>query len=390
MIFQRSLASSIKKTLGGEPRIVVVYGPRQAGKTTIIKALIKELPQFKTVFLNGDDVRVQNGLSEPDLDKIRAFTGNFDLLVIDEAQRIANIGLSIKLLYDAQPRPVLLSGSSSLDLSDRLSEPLTGRASIFTLYPLALEEIPVLPPQSFVSRLEEFLLYGSYPKVHTLEGDEAKQNYLFDVINTYLYKDVLTVSTIRKPKKILDLLSLLALQIGGEVAVAELAQNLALSRPIVEKYLDILEKMFVVVNLRGFSRNLRKEVSKTSKYYFVDLGIRNALINNFNPLKIRSDAGVLFENYCIIEKIKHYYNRRLTPNLYFWRTHDQKELDLIEEKDGRLWAYEFKWSNVRSVAARVAREFSTIYPQSSINTINPENIYNLFTSLVTHPGPVVQ
>lgn len=378
MLFQRSLALKIKESLEGEPRVVVLYGPRQAGKTTLINTLLQEETQFKTVFLNGDDLRVQAGLSEPNLDKIRAFVGESELLVIDEAQRIANIGLSIKLLYDAKPSRILLSGSSSLDLSDRLSEPLTGRASVFTLYPLALGEIPFIPPQSFMTKYEEFLLYGSYPKVHTLEGAEKKQDYLIDVINTYLYIDLLAVGAIRKPKKMLDLLTILALQIGNEVAIAELAQNLALSRPIVEKYLDVLEKMFVVINLRGFSRNLRKEVSKMSKYYFVDLGIRNALINNFNRLQIRNDAGVMFENYCIIEKIKHYYNQRLIPNLYFWRTHDQKELDLIEEKSGRLWAYEFKLSDKKLVSPKTAHEFSVNYPQSTITTVNPGKIKELF------------
>lgn len=369
MIIKRILVNEILKQLQKEPKIIVIYGPRQSGKTTLIKQLLAQTGQTCPI-LNGDDFRTQN-LLVPNLAVLKKTVGNNKLVVIDEAQRITNIGLILKLLYDALNITIIASGSASFDLANKINEPLTGRAAMFTLYPLSVSEIPVeLPDISTKPRLEEFLLFGMYPKIITLITEEDKSNYLNDYISNYLYKDILSFENIRKPKKVIDLLSLLALQIGNEVSIQELAQNLSVSKIIVEKYLDLLEKMFIIINIRGFSRNLRKEISKTSKYYFVDLGLRNALIRNFNPLLLRSDKGAMFENFCIIERIKSFANKRGAANYYFWRTYDQKEIDLIEEREGQLFGFEFKYSKDKT---KIPQEFLQTYPNSQVTIINQDN-----------------
>lgn len=376
MIIERSLFNPIIKQIKKEPKIIIIYGPRQSGKTTLIKQLLAKL-NITTPIFNGDDIRTQEAFGMPNLRLLKKAVGDEKILVIDEAQRIENIGLSLKLLYDDLNITMIASGSSSFDLANKVNEPLTGRAATFTLYPLAILEIPVkLPDISVKPRLEEFLRFGMYPKVETLISEEDKQNYLNDLISNYLYQDILSFETVRKPKKVIDLLSLLALQIGSEVSILELAQNLSLSKSIVEKYLDILEKMFIIINLRGFSRNLRKEISKTSKYYFVDLGLRNALIRNFNPLILRSDKGALFENFCIIERIKYFANKRQKANFYFWRTYDQKEIDLIEEKDGKLFGFEFKYGKEKG---KIPKTFLETYPNSQIEIITQDNYLSFVT-----------
>lgn len=370
MIINRNLFSLIQKQLNAEPKVIILYGPRQAGKTTLIRLLLSQ-SQTPHLYFSGDDLRTQELFSRADLERLKAVIGANRLLVIDEAQYIENIGRTLKLIFDDNPIHIIASGSSSFDLANKISEPLTGRVVTFTLFPLSYDELP-LPPlyASNAERLEEFLRFGMYPKVVTLETHREKEDYLYELINGYLYRDVLTFESIHKPKKVIDLLTLLALQIGSEVSIAELATRLALSKPVVEKYLDILEKMFVLVNLRGFSRNLRKEISKTSKYYFVDLGVRNALIRNFNPLHLRADVGALFENYAILERIKCFSHQRRFANFYFWRTYDRKEIDLIEEQQGMLTAYEFKWGEGGKLP-KAAREFTAVYPNSQFQQVTP-------------------
>ena len=376
----RKIGEKIKEAINGERRVIIIYGPRQAGKTTLIKHLLSEIfgsaadgkEDFE--YFTGDDLYAQNIFSRHELESLKkAIKSN--ILVIDEAQKIENIGLSLKLIFDNLPVKIITSGSASFDLSNKLSEPLTGRTKTFWLYPLAYSEIEDrYSKMDAKSALEEMLRYGMYPKVHELSGNQDKENYLYEYLNNYLYKDILSFAGVRKPKKIVDLLTLLALQIGKEVKISELAQNLSLSRKAVENYLDVLEKMFVVMNLRGFSRNLRKEISKTSKYYFFDVGLRNALIRNFNPLNLRSDAGELFENWFIMEKIKAASIFDQPANFYFWRTYDQQEIDLIEESAGKLYGYEVKWNSKAKI--RKPAEWLRAYENSQFEAVNNENYQN--------------
>jgi predicted AAA+ superfamily ATPase len=373
MEIKRTLFNVIQKELDSEPKAIILYGPRQAGKTTLIEQLLAKTT-LTFAKLNGDDLRTQELLSRADLDRIKSVIGGNKLLVIDEAQRIENIGLTLKLIFDHYKIHILASGSASFDLANKVNEPLTGRSSIFTLYPISYNELPILPPvTSNRERLEEFLRFGMYPKVFSYDSYEDRENYLYDLINNYLYRDILAFEQVKKPKKVLDLLTLLALQIGSEVSTSELASHLSISKISVEKYLDLLEKMFVIINLRGFSRNLRKEISKTSKYYFVDLGFRNALIRNFNPLHLRQDTGALFENFAIIERMKTFLHQRKYGNFYFWRTYDQKEIDLIEEKQGTLLAFEFKLRDGET-NTKSGREFINAYSNSSFQKVNPADL----------------
>ncbi|MGM0482796.1 MAG: ATP-binding protein [Patescibacteria group bacterium] len=366
------MSEDIKKAVSSkEKHIIIVYGSRQAGKTTLINTVLSELNK-DFLYFTGDDLYAQKLLSQNELEKLKKVFSPNDLVVIDEAQKIDNIGLTLKLLHDNLNVKLITSGSASFDLANKLSEPLTGRTKTFLLHPLSYSEIKekykTVSPESV---MEEWLLYGFYPKVHTLEKAEDKENYLYEYINSYFYKDILEFSEIRKPKKVMDILTLLALQLGTEVSVAEISKSLSISQKTTEVYLDILEKMFVIINIRGFGRNLRKEVTKTSKYYFTDLGVRNAIIRNFNPLKLRSDTGKIFENFFIMEKIKRSQNLRHPSNFYFWRTYDQKEIDLIEEREGKLKAFECKWSDKKKTSAPL--DWQRSYPDASFEVITPVN-----------------
>ncbi|MDP3043728.1 MAG: ATP-binding protein [bacterium] len=372
MLIDRIITHKIKKYLSEQGKdVILLYGPRQAGKTTIIKEILGQIGESGKYF-SGDDLAAQEIFSRNELESLKRYAERGKIIVIDEAQRIANIGLSLKLMHDEIGARVIASGSASFDLADKISEPLTGRTRTFMLYPLAYEEVKsrytgALPD----TMLGELLRFGMLPRVHTFGSNAEKENYLYEYINNYLYKDILAFSGVRKPKKAVDLLSLLALQIGSEVKISELAQNLAISQQVVGRYLEIFEKMFVLVNLRGFSRNLRKEISKTSKYFFLDLGLRNALIRNFNPLNLRADAGALFENFFVIEKIKKSANRDQPANFYFWRTYDQKEIDLIEERGGKLIGYECKFSAKKEI--KPPKDWLAAYENAEFKPITADN-----------------
>lgn len=376
MLLPRLLTPIINTSCHKDHRVTILYGPRQVGKTTLLNTLEPDLPK-PLLKLSGDDHTHQDALSNNSLEALKLLIGNARCLIVDEAQRVPNIGLSLKLLHDNTDIHIIATGSSTFDLANHLQEPLTGRARQFLLYPFSWQEIQLIrqpaTPTEFL--LKEKLRFGMYPGTTMLGGERDKQEYLIELINSYLYKDLLAFETIRKPRKVIDLLTLLSLQIGSEVSVVELAEKLSLNKLTVESYLDILEKMFIIFNLRGFSRNLRKEVYKTSKYYFVDVGLRNALIRNFNPLKLRDDVGALFENYCVLERIKWNINASRFANHYFWRTYDKKEIDLIEEAEGGLHGFEFKWSGNLRPASKA--EFESVYNGSKIFSISRGNFEEL-------------
>ena len=366
----RAVSQAMSERLGSIGTALILYGARQSGKTTLVNHLLSEVPD--AVSFVGDDLYTQSLLSRHELEHIKRVVGSASTVFIDEAQRIDNIGLTIKLMVDHLPVTVIASGSSSFELAERLGEPLTGRARMFCLYPLSWEEVAetyrLTAPQT---ALEEMLRFGMYPRVHTLESNRDKEEYLYGYLNNYLYRDLLEFEAIRKPRKVVDLLVLLAHQIGKEVAVSELASGLNLNQRTVEGYLDVLEKMFVVVNVRGFSRNLRKEVTKTSRYYFVDVGLRNALIRTFVPLALRDDAGELFENWFVVERMKRAGNRGLHTGFYFWRTYDQHEIDLVEDVDGGLTGFECKWSAASKT--KVPKDWAQSYPDAGYQVVTREN-----------------
>ena len=370
----------LEKSFSEKGEVTLLFGPRQAGKTTVLREIIAEIGSGKAEYFSGDDVFVQEAFGKNNLEALRRAVSGKDIIVIDEAQRIANIGLSAKLIVDELPVKVVLSGSSSFELSNKVSEPLTGRTKTFHMHPLSWAEVAEKYKKTLpADALEELLRFGMYPKVQTLESDERKETYLSEYLGNYLSKDILMFGQVRKPKKVFDLLTLLALQVGSEVSIAELSRNLALSQQTVERYLDILEKMFIIIQVRGFSRNLRKEISKTSKYYFSDVGVRNAVIRNFNPMRLRGDVGALFENWFIVERMKRADNALQPKNYYFWRTYDQQEIDLIEEQGGVLTGYECKYSSRKGSAP--PRAFTEAYPDSKFVPISGVDAFRLLEEI---------
>jgi predicted AAA+ superfamily ATPase len=352
-------------------KVVVIYGARRTGKTTLVTEYLKGVSE-PYLLVSGEDLIVQGYLSSQSLDKLRAFIGANRLLVVDEAQKVLNIGLNLKLIVDHIPDiRIIATGSSSFDLARSVGEPLTGRKTTLIQYPLAQMELDAVEQRHETdARLESRLVYGSYPEVVLLEDDRAREQYLKEIVSSYLYKDILEMEGIRQSAKISRLLQMLAFQIGKEVSFTELGVGLGMSKNTVDRYLDLLEKAFVIQRLGGFSRNLRNEITKNSRYYFVDNGVRNALINNFNPIDVRNDVGELWENYLIIERMKRQEYLRETANNYFWRTYTKQEIDLVEERQGKLFGYEIKWGKARF---RPPREWTTAYPEASWSLINRDN-----------------
>lgn len=368
-ILQRQL-ENLKKSL--KPgKVVVIYGARRTGKTTLLREFLKgEAEPY--LLVSGEDVTIQGYLSSQSIEKLKNFVGSNRLLVIDEAQKVQNIGLNLKLIVDHIPGiRIIATGSSSFDLARSVGEPLTGRKTTLVQYPLAQLELgPTEQRHETDVRLENRLIYGAYPEVVLLQDNREREQYLKEIVSSYLYKDILELEGIRQSAKIGRLLQLIALQIGKEVSYTELGTNLGMSKNTVDHYLDLLEKAFVVQKLGGFSRNLRNEVTKNSRYYFIDNGVRNALINNFNPLDLRNDAGELWENYLVIERMKRQEYLQEPANNYFWRTYTKKELDLVEERNGQLHGYEIKWGKARPGPPK---EWITAYPDATWQLINREN-----------------
>lgn len=367
----RLIQSQIEKRLF-KGKVVIIYGARQVGKTTLVKRIFDKY-NGKKLYLNCELLSVQRGLSTPEAEKLKSYLGENKLVILDEAQKITNIGLILKILIDTYPDiQIIATGSSSFDLANKINEPLTGRTHSFILYPFSIAEVKQQNSRFEIeAKLENILRFGFYPEVFFLSEDDARSR-LDEISSNYLYKDILSFEGVKKSSLIINLLQMLALQLGNEVSYSEIAKQLGVSRLTVQKYLDLLEQSFVIFTLKSFSRNLRKEISKSVKIYFYDLGIRNNLIQNFNQLEIRNDRGALWENFCIMERIKRNSNNRIFANCYFWRTYTQKEIDYIEERDGKLFAFEFKWSANKK---KIPKEFLNTYDNSEFETINRENYW---------------
>jgi len=351
-------------------RVLVLYGPRQVGKTTILQSYLATT-KWKYRLEVGDDIHAQEIIGSKDLRWLTEFTEGYNLIAIDEAQRIPNIGLGLKILVDNIPGiRVIVTGSSSFELSGQVGEPLTGRKKTLILYPLSQYELRSQHSAYDLKRdLENFLIFGSYPEVLTARKRSDKIAVIMEIVGSYLLKDILELDRVKSSKVLLDLLRLLAFQIGKEVSLRELAAQLGIDYKTVARYIDLLEKSFVLYNLRGYSRNLRKEITKKSKYYFYDNGIRNGIISNFNVLPRRGDIGPLWENFLVSERAKLQAYKPIRSNNYFWRTWDHKEIDFIEEREGMLYGFEFKWGAKKVTAPR---DWLEAYPESVFTVIDRE------------------
>lgn len=375
----RVIIDKIKKRIRPN-KVLILLGARRVGKTELLKTYASQLNQDDVLFLNGEDQMVISQLTNRSIANYKRLIVSKKYLFIDEAQHIPEIGLILKLMVDEiKGLHIVVTGSSVFDMGNKLGEPLVGRQINFKLFPIAQLELS----QSETifethSSLEDRLIYGSYPELFQLGSSEEKQDYLEELVNSYLLKDILSYNGIKKANKLIDLLRLIAMQIGNEVSLEELASNLkGITRNTVETYLDLLEKVFVIYKVGGFSKNLGKEVVKTSKYYFYDNGIRNAIIRNFNTLDFRMDAGQLWENYLMIERKKrnHYLNHRV--NTYFWRTYDQQEIDLVEDHEGKLNSFEFKW-NPKKVP-KPPKAWREAYSSATYEVINKDNFIEFIT-----------
>lgn len=367
-IIKRTIQEYVEKSLY-KGKIVIIYGARQVGKTTLVRQ-IEERSNKKTLYLNCDEPDIRTKLSNASSTLLASLFDDHELIIIDEAQRVKNIGLTLKLTVDNLPHvQVIATGSSSFDLSNKVAEPLTGRKYEFTLYPFSIEELSQKYSLLELDRLiEPLMLYGAYPDI-VMKQPEAKA-LLANLTESYLYKDILEFEEIRNPEVLYRLLQALALQVGDEVSYNELAQTVGVHHKTVARYIELLEKAFVIFRLRPYSRNARNALTKLRKVYFFDLGIRNALLNNFNALELRSDKEALWENFVINERLKSNRNHGKFPNMHFWRTYDQAEIDYIEEENGIIIGYECKWKKEKM---RVPKAFRDLYPESEVREINREN-----------------
>ncbi|PKP07758.1 MAG: ATPase [Bacteroidetes bacterium HGW-Bacteroidetes-5] len=352
-------------------KVVLIFGARRVGKTILMRQLINGF-SGKTLLLNGEDYDTLALMEERSIANYRHLLEGVDLLAIDEAQNIPEIGSKLKLIVDEiEGVRVIVSGSSSFDLLNKAGEPLVGRRTQFHLTPFSQKEIaPSETALETRQNLESRLIYGSYPEVVIMDSFGGKTDYLRDIVGAYLLKDILSIDGLKNSGKLKELLRLIAFQLGNEVSYDELGKQIGMSKNTVEKYLDLLSKVFVVYRLGAYARNIRKEVSKAGKWYFYDNGIRNAIIGNFNPLSIRQDVGALWENYIISERIKANYNNGLGKEFYFWRTYDRQEIDLIEEASNSLMALEIKWGNKNPEAPGIFKE---AYPNATFDVINKDN-----------------
>lgn len=359
-------------------KVLLVFGARRVGKTHLIKQFLKNRKE-SYVYLNGEDIQTHELLSRQSVENYRQLMGDKKLLFIDEAQKIQQIGEKLKLMVDEiENLKVIVSGSSSFDIIQSVGEPLTGRKTTYHLYPFSEEELaPYEKASEQADKLKERLIFGVYPEMYLMDNKDDKEEYLNEMVSSYLLKDILIYDNIKNAQKIYNLLKMIAFQIGSEVSFQELGKKLGISKNTVERYLDLLTKVFILHRVDGYSKNLRKEITKSPRYYFIDNGLRNAVISNFNGLEQRNDIGQLWENYWISERIKFQEYHKVYSTNHFWRTYNQQEIDWVEDRDGKLFAFELKWSKEKT---KIPSQWAKAYPGSEFNTVNQWNYKNWLLS----------
>ena len=371
-MIERILKKTItQKSVGG--KAIIIFGPRQVGKSTLLN-LIKESVAENPVFLDCDSIEIKKILEGSSLNNLKRIITKDSTVFIDEAQRVKNVGLTLKIIIDQiKPKQLYVSGSSSFNLSNEINEPLTGRKLEYHLFPFSLKEL--VDHYGFLEEgqnLEYRMVFGMYPDIINNPGNETE--LLKNLTDSYLFKDIFTFQDMRKPEMLEDLLEALAHQVGSEVSFNELAQLIGSNPHTVQKYVGMLERAFVIFRLRSFSRNARNEIKKGRKIYFYDNGVRNAIIGNFNQLSQRTDVGALWENFVVSERMKFLSYNKIYAKRYFWRTAQQQEIDYLEEYNGQLSAFEIKWNPKKKV--HFPKTFTKNYPDTKLNTINPENIWD--------------
>lgn len=377
MDISRIIQDQIESKIG-QQKVILLYGTRRTGKTTIIEKIVQKHTN-QTLLLHGEDMLISSILQNRTISNYQQLVKGKKIIIIDEAQAIPEIGKILKLLIDTvKGITVIATGSSSFDLVNKTGEPLVGRNLEYYLYPIAQTELSAI--EDFLTtkqNLEERLIYGSYPELWHLKDIQEKETYLKQMVNSYLLKDLLSFENIKGADILFKLLQLLAWQVGSQVSTVELANNLQINKTTVERYLDLLSKVFIIYPLTGYSNNLRKEVTKSKKWYFFDNGIRNALINNFSPLSQRNDIGQLWEQYILSERIKFNRYNNYQPQYYFWRTYDGQEIDLLELNNGQLQALECKWKETK---VKIPVAFAKAYPEANFSIINKDNYLDWITS----------
>lgn len=369
---KRAIEDEVLQKLRDLHKVIVIYGTRRVGKTELLYQVIKHYGQDATLLLNGEDVEHAEMLAVRSSSAYKRLLGNKSLLVIDEAQAISGIGLKLKVLIDSQPNlKILVSGSSSFDLNNEVGEPLVGRKLEYFLFPLAQKELSAQEDYLTTrSNLEERMIFGTYPELYSMTDRKEKIQYIKDLVNAYLMKDILAYEGIKKRDLVVNLLKLIAFRVGSEISLESIGRDLQISKNTVSRYLDLLSKVFIIYQVQGFSRNLDNEVTKKSKWYFFDNGIRNALISNFNPISTRDDVGKLWENYFLSERVKYQSYSKIYVDNYFWRHKSQQELDWVEVNGDSLDAYELKWTQRK---VKIPPQWGKAYPNSRFQVVDKDN-----------------
>lgn len=379
MDISRVIQEQIEAKIGLQ-KVIMLYGTRRTGKTTIIENIVQKYGD-EALLLQGEDMQVAELLQKRTVANYKQLTAGKKIIVLDEAQVVPEIGKILKLMIDSvKGITVIATGSSSFDLVYSTGEPLVGRNLVYHLYPIAQVELSATQDYlTTVRNLEQRLIYGSYPELWHIDKPQEQENYLKQLVSSYLFKDLLTMENIKGADVLYKLLQMLAWQVGSQVSTVELANNLQLNKGTVERYLDLLSKVFIIYPLTGYSNNLRKEITKSKKWYFFDNGIRNALIGNFKPLELRNDIGQLWEQYMLSERIKYNSYRNYQPQYFFWRTYDGQEIDLIELNNGQLQAIECKW---KAAKAKKPVAFAKAYPEANFTVVDQDNYLEWITGKI--------